>query len=234
MKTAYNQPASNRKADFKVVKRLIGIARARFRGLRPIDALRLARESLFCNESIDVYEYDIRQAERIASDSPGQSSIRRGSVEDLARNSSRFDPPPWEFQCHIYDRVKEFYVAVSERREIEHISWVYYTDDPNRFISLRSGEAEIKYCLTLPECRGRGLYPRVLKTIASQLLRQGVRRVFICVNADNHASIRGVMKAGFVRVDRVRVVKVFGIQVSKRWKSEGPGAQVDSAAGTLG
>ena len=90
---------------------------------------------------------------------------------------------PWEFQCYHYDGVKDFFIVLNNE-VLQHISWIYYRNDPNRFIKLGSNEAEIKYCLTLPPFRGQGMYPKVLKTIACYLKEKGYHRVFICINID--------------------------------------------------
>lgn len=202
------------------MKRLFTILIAQFRRLTLIGALKLVKDSLFCNHAILIYAFDTSQLHQSHRCSSGEITIRKGTVEDLNRNMRRFDPVPWEFQCHIYDNVKDLYIAVSDTGVIQHVSWVYYEKDPNRIVKLGPGQAEIKYCLTIPEFRGRGIYPRVLKTIVSRLAEQEIRRVFICVKADNHASLRGVEKAGFTQVDRVRLIKVMGVQLSKRYGHE--------------
>ena len=200
------------------MKRFFTILRAQFKGLSLIDALKLAKDSLFCNDAILIYEFNSSQLDRLHPLPSNGISIREGVIGDLHQNMSQFNPVPWEFQCHIFDNVKDFYIVVSDTQEIQHVSWIYYEKDPNRFMRLEPGHAEIKYCLTLPEFRGRGIYPRVLKMIVARLTEKGIERVFICVKADNHASLRGVEKAGFTRVGQIRLIKAMGVQLSRRYK----------------
>ncbi|MBW1803909.1 MAG: GNAT family N-acetyltransferase, partial [Deltaproteobacteria bacterium] len=84
-------------------------------------------------------------------------------------------------------------------------------------IRLGPEDAEIKYCLTLPPFRGRGLFPRVLKSMVKYLTAKGFCRIFICVHEDNLPSIRGIEKAGFKLVERIRLRKKMGIQVSGKY-----------------
>ena len=52
---------------------------------------------------------------------------------------------------------------------------------------------------TLPEWRGRGIYPRLLQAILT-LESAGVERFWVLHHRENQASARGIEKAGFVRV----------------------------------
>ena len=103
-----------------------------------------------------------------------------------------------------------------ENGTIGHITWLYYSKDPNRLLRLAEKECEIKFCLTLPQFRGRGLYPAALRSAQQFLRKNGFERCFICVRHDNHSSIRGIMKAGFVFVGEIRLRKWFGFQISRR------------------
>jgi len=55
-------------------------------------------------------------------------------------------------------------------------------------------------CFTDPEYRGRGIYPHVLRHIASVLGARGYGPFYVHTSPDNAASIRGVEKAGFRRL----------------------------------
>lgn len=126
--------------------------------------------------------------------------------------------PYWEFCCHLYDGVKEFFVY-KENGEIGHISWIYFKRDPNRLLLLADEECEVKFCMTLPQYRGRGIYPTALIKIQTYLKETGYRRAFICVKDDNTSSIRGIEKSGFSSISRITLVKLMGIQLTKRYSS---------------
>jgi RimJ/RimL family protein N-acetyltransferase len=58
-------------------------------------------------------------------------------------------------------------------------------------------EAYVGTCITLPQYRGMGLYPSALAQLAGALGAEGCRRLYLYVERENLASIRGVQKAGF-------------------------------------
>jgi GNAT superfamily N-acetyltransferase len=55
---------------------------------------------------------------------------------------------------------------------------------------------------TLPEWRGRGIYPRLLQAILT-LESAGVERFWVLHHRENRASARGIAKAGFSRVAEI-------------------------------
>lgn len=196
--------------------RFLSIAIKQLRELSFVDFLSVVKQSLFRDDPILIYALDTSQVERRADDASEVMDTQKGNILELEKNYVRFKRVPWEFQCHQYDGVKDFFIA-SNAEGIQHISWIYYQNNPNRFIRLRSVDAEIKYCLTFPPFRGQGIYPKVLKAITQHLKEKGFRRVFICVHEDNLSSISGIEKAGFKRAGRIRLRKVMGIQVSRRY-----------------
>jgi RimJ/RimL family protein N-acetyltransferase len=195
--------------------RLFTIAKSRVRGLSLNEIMALMKKSLFRDEPILVYSVNVSQIEEKQWKEKDIMGVRKGDALELEQLSSQFRPVPWEFQCHHYDRVKDFFI-VYDNDGIQHISWIYYKGDPNRILSLGTQDAEIKYSLTLPPFRGRGLYPKALKAVVRYLAQQGLHRVFISVQEDNQASIRGIEKAGFKLVGEIRLRKLAGLQVSKK------------------
>jgi RimJ/RimL family protein N-acetyltransferase len=141
--------------------------------------------------------------------------IEKGRIAELDKLQNRLSPLPWEFQCHLQDGVNEFFVAKNSQG-IQHISWIYFAEHPNRLLSLQTDEVEIKYCLTLPPFRGRGIYPEVIRHMISYLSMRDVKRIFMCVRRNNLPSIRGIEKAGFRRVGKFRLIRILGVQVSSR------------------
>lgn len=175
----------------------------------------LLRNALFRNETILIYCTTLQGSD--AADRDGAPPVVKGSLADLERARSSLQRVPWEFKCDLYDGVKDFFIY----RDVDsgapgHISWIYYEQDPNRTLRLGAKECEIMFGLTLPEYRGRGLFPSALKAIQRYLKAQGYRRCFVSVRDDNVASIRGIEKAGFRLVGTTRFRKIFGFQVSRR------------------
>ncbi len=58
-------------------------------------------------------------------------------------------------------------------------------------------------CWTIPEHRGKNVYPFLLTRIVEKLRVGALDRVFIEVNERNYASIKGIEKAGFQRFSRI-------------------------------
>jgi len=81
-------------------------------------------------------------------------------------------------------------------QHLAHISWlVPAAREVPRTLALRADEAEISACFTLPEFRGRNLYPMAISFIA-ETVKQEVRTIYMKTTFSNLASQRGLMKAG--------------------------------------
>ncbi len=170
----------------------------------------------FRRERISIYRKELDAATGPTIYSAFDAEIIKGNLDDLEPMRKSGQPVPWEFCCDLYDGVKDFFIK-KNNGAIGHISWIYYKGDPNRIIELDSDEGEIKYSLTLPELRGKGFYPATLIRIQRFLREKGYKRVFICAREDNRPSIKGIEKAGFKRVAEVNLVKIMGVQLSKRY-----------------
>ncbi len=85
--------------------------------------------------------------------------------------------------------------TIYDQGKFVHQSFLY---DRVRLLKLlgKRGPA-IGNCVTDAAYRGQSIYPKMIRRIATEQLRKGKSEVFIIVNADNAASIRGIEKAGF-------------------------------------
>jgi GNAT superfamily N-acetyltransferase len=84
---------------------------------------------------------------------------------------------------------------------IAHVAWVFtgQMDAQRRgvrLVRLNRDEAEITHCFTLPEFRGKGIYPFLIRSLFSRVGSAGVRRVFMITTVDNAASQHGIRAAG--------------------------------------
>jgi RimJ/RimL family protein N-acetyltransferase len=193
------------------MRRALSILADNCRQLSLAELAGLLWSALFKSETILIY------CSALQGPAEGAPAVVKGNLGDLARARSRLQRVPWEFKCDLYDGVTDFFVHWdAERGTPGHISWIYHEGDPNRTLRLAANECEIMFCLTLPEYRGRGLYPSALIAIQRYLGAQGYRRCFICVRDDNVSSIRGIEKSGFTLVGSTRFRKLFGFQVSRR------------------
>jgi RimJ/RimL family protein N-acetyltransferase len=97
------------------------------------------------------------------------------------------------------------YGALVDGRVV-HVSWLFERVHSEArglpVLGLREGEAEIGFCATLPEYRGRGIYPYALEQLCRIAASRGIRRILMFTLADNLASQRGILKAGFRRCGR--------------------------------
>jgi|ERR1700690_3110810 len=202
----------------KDIERYVRVFKSRIRNQSISEIAALLLKFLFKKDYILVYVKELDSAIRVSSavESNGHKQIVKGDAGDLEIVRKNMAEIPWEFMCNIYDGVKDFFIYKDDGL-IGHISWVYYRGDPNRIIDLAADEGEIKYSLTLPQFRGQGIYPAVLTRIQRVLLENGCKRAFICVKEDNQPSIRGIEKAGFKFLTRINLLKVLGVQISKRY-----------------
>src|SRR5262249_38635670 len=74
-------------------------------------------------------------------------------------------------------------------------------------------EAYVGNCVTAPQYRGTGIYPAGLLALARALSAEGRRWLYLFVEDENLASIRGVEKAGMKPVARC---SVYGVRGSAR------------------
>lgn len=72
-----------------------------------------------------------------------------------------------------------------------------------------SGYHVIGDCFTLPEYRGRGLYPNMLQKIATDI----DKKIVIYVASNNYSSIKGIEKAGFKRHKEFILYKFFNVPI---------------------
>lgn len=73
--------------------------------------------------------------------------------------------------------------------------------EPQVAFTVPEGERYLYYCITLPDWRGRGIYPQLLQHIIRS--EQVVERFWIIHQLANVASQRGIAKAGFSIASKV-------------------------------
>jgi len=87
--------------------------------------------------------------------------------------------------------------------------WVLTARHKAKVVPLLDGDASILDCFTLPDMRGRNVYPRLLAKIASAYRDRGGLRAFVGVSPWNAASIKGLEKAGFTPALEYRVRRIW-------------------------
>ena len=108
-------------------------------------------------------------------------------------------------QLERLDRFGRSYAyGVFVEGKLAHVSWllpsaVLGMDHP-WVLKLPANQAEISCCETLPEYRGRGLYPFAIKKLCVMARQQGIHRIYMKTSVDNKASQSGILKAGLTDV----------------------------------
>jgi hypothetical protein len=88
--------------------------------------------------------------------------------------------------------------------EVASYGWVTSEPEPMDDLGVSftapAGEVWLYDFATVPEFRGRRLYPGLLRFILSQLKEQGVKRAWIGTEPGNVASEHGIQRAGFTLI----------------------------------
>ncbi len=151
--------------------------------------------------------------------------IRRGSADDLVWVENiliEIDEVAVRYRVkHLLDNGGQMFLGLSKGEPV-HIAWLFYypgISETPLHVELEPDEAYISSCHTHPEFRGNNIYPVVLQHILRHAAKENRKRCFISSNAANSASIRGIEKAGFSFVGRIRVFRLFGKAFNNRWMS---------------
>jgi GNAT superfamily N-acetyltransferase len=120
--------------------------------------------------------------------------------------------PELNYQLEVLTISKESSAyAVYESGKFAGLCWLITPDLDRRFdvrlVRLGPGEVEIGKAFTLPEYRGRGLYPFAIRSVCRVARAQGAGRVFMVTNWDNATSRRGIEKAGLKRLGWIVVIE---------------------------
>lgn len=100
------------------------------------------------------------------------------------------------------------FAILGEEDALLHHSFLQFAAPALRLLDEAPSVPLIGRCATAPRARGLGLYPRVLRHIMAELGSDGHARVAIYCDRDNDASIRGIRRAGFTQVARLRTLVI--------------------------
>lgn len=171
-------------------------------------ALRLLRQNprAFLSELAgQVERYFVYSADprAVAAPAPADGWAVRKLTDDALR-ALPSDCAEWRHEIDRFHRLgfNDAYLLTVDGAPAS-IGWLIPSADyrrlPVRFLALRNDEAEIGFCVTHSELRGRGLYPHLVRDLCRTAAASGVRRVFVITGQTNVASQRGIEKAGFAR-----------------------------------
>lgn len=137
--------------------------------------------------------------------------FRPATIADAPALASAMGPVDGRLARQRFQTNRQVFVGLRGDRVLTYCWLSFQTEGVGEIegaIRVAPDEAYIWDCQTIPEQRGRGLYPVLLCSIAHFMRERGKRRVWSATTADNHASQRGFEKAGFRRA---------GILHYRRW-----------------
>lgn len=101
----------------------------------------------------------------------------------------------------VNDKKKRFFIT--DKGKTIHQSFLFRKLFLLKIIN-KTGPA-IGECMTIPEYKGKSIYPFVINHIArEELTKNNQSEVFIIVNTDNASSVKGIEKAGFKCHTKIR------------------------------
>jgi hypothetical protein len=139
-------------------------------------------------------------ASRIADmpDCAADAEIRPATPADASHIAIAFPHVPFEQRLALGDLCWVAYIG----GRLAHQTWTSTTRAfiPQVRYERRLAPDEVYFydCVTVPDMRGRGLYPATVAMSAKRHLPLGRTRAVLGILRDNEPSIRGAKKAGFV------------------------------------
>lgn len=123
--------------------------------------------------------------------------LRIVEIDILVYRMTEIGPSPGELPYVVNEEssTKSVSYAIFDNGKFVHRSFLYAQVHVLKLLG-KFGPA-IGNCVTSEDYRGQSIYPKMIYRIATGLLGKGVGEIFIIVNSDNIASIRGIEKAGF-------------------------------------
>ncbi|HWE62463.1 MAG TPA: GNAT family N-acetyltransferase [Chloroflexota bacterium] len=101
-------------------------------------------------------------------------------------------------------------LALTAEGRIAGYGWIRYgaiqIDDLHYRLPLPQDHAYIWDCLTIPELRGRGIFPGLLRFMLEALRQEGMRYAWAGVAPGNVASLHAFARAGFHAVAHIGIV----------------------------
>jgi len=167
---------------------------------------KFAYYSGLCRNTFIVFSMNLDQAVR-PHELDSRFSVLKPTAEELDRLREGKDLTR-EF---FYDRmhgVRHCYLVMCGD-EIAGIHWVYVKGDPNRFLKLNEGVAEVNYLTTTGGFRGNGLMGKMMAYSANELRNEGYRRLVCVIHQKNEPAIRNALWVGLREVGRIRTFGPF-------------------------
>ena len=182
-------------------------------------AYTLARENpaqlrkAICGDRYTLLVYAIG-TDAILKPVPVSEGMRFAGLSDQELINLPADSHDPEFRERQLERLRRFgrsyAFAVIDSEAIAHVSWLLPPKavdlESPRILLLRPDEAEITACETLPQFRGKNMYPFAVQQLLRVAGEQGIRRVYMKTQKSNLPSQAGILKAGLKAIGAITVV----------------------------
>jgi len=109
--------------------------------------------------------------------------------------------------------------AVTDNKQVIHTSFVQFKSRYKKLIHESHDLPLIGNCWTDNKYRGQGLYPKTIYLAAESLFNSGYKRVLISCAVNNMASTKGIEKAKFNLVQKLKsyiLLNKFALQISTK------------------
>jgi GNAT superfamily N-acetyltransferase len=189
--------------------------------------LRKALAKVVRTETLVIYRHSLNDSTLLSlAHNPSVRFVKidRPNADLFDRLCSRY--PERNFCQRMEHGGRQCFVAMREDRIVGY-AWVassnLYIDEIACTYPVATSEIFIYDCFIDDDCRGKGIYPALLGAVLQDHCKRysGLERACIAAVSRNRASIRGILKAGFVELTRVRYVECG--QLFRKWWGLTPG-----------
>ncbi|HEX6982438.1 MAG TPA: GNAT family N-acetyltransferase [Balneolaceae bacterium] len=195
----------------KLIRKALGAWKLYKFGLFRILLNRLSPEIFACQTFV-LFRHDLKK-EKISVRQNNEPFVIKKMHNHQEKLFKQFRKkfPNQEFVHRIKQPNKTCYVILKDK-QVAGYGWVsdreLSINSINYTYPLKKDEIFIYACFVCKEYRGEGMYPSMLQRILSDYSKQGYRLAYIGVLSFNRGSIRGVKKAGFKEVNKIRYLRL--------------------------
>ena len=121
----------------------------------------------------------------------------------------------------LFDSGGKLFLAFSKGKLV-HTAWLHYRLGVCRthpHVTIKEDEAFMGHCYTPPEFRGNSILPAALQHMIRYAVAQNKKRCIASTYPYNIAAIKGIERAGFSFVGKLRRFRLFGKMLNNQWDS---------------
>lgn len=131
---------------------------------------------------------------------------------DFLRDNAEFNT--YETFISSYLKASGCFIGYLNNRPA-HIMWIFRKGDDSRLFDLKEDEAELNYCYTPEDLRGKGIYSRMIRKASGILKNQGATCLYMATHETNEAAQKAILRSGLIEIGNV---KNYGVLYRPKWK----------------